>query len=95
MFLREDQLRRRVDRNLVHLLDRPLALGIEGADGIHLISPEFDPHRDLLRQWEHIQNSAADRKLSHAVHLSHALIAHVRELHLDLLDIQGLPRHDI
>ena len=95
MFLCEDQLRRRVDRNLVHLLDRPLALGIKGADGIHLISPELDPDRDLLRQWEHIQNSAADRKLSHAVHLTHALIAHVRELCLDLLDIERLSRHDV
>ena len=54
MFLREDQLRRRIDRNFVHLLDRPLALGIKGTDGIHLVAPELDPDRNLLRQWEHI-----------------------------------------
>ena len=39
MFLREDQLRRRIDRNFVHLLNRPLTLGIKGTDGIHLVAP--------------------------------------------------------
>ena len=91
MFLREDQFRCRVDRDLVHLLDRALALGVKRADRVHLVSPD----RDLLRQWEHIQNSAADRKLSHSIDLSHPLIAHVRELCLDLLDIECLSRHDV
>ena len=95
MFLREDQFCCRIDRDLVHLLDRPLALGIKGADGIHLISPELDPDRDLLRERKDIENSAADRKLSHSIDLTHALIAHVRELCLDLLDIERLSRHDV
>ena len=95
MFLREDQFCCRIDRDLVHLLDRPLALGIKGADGIHLISPELDPDRDLLRERKDIENSAADRKLSHSIDLTHPLIAHVRELCLDLLDIERLSRHDV
>ena len=67
MFLREDQFCCRVDRDLVHLLDRALALGIKRADRVHLVSPEFDPDRDLLRKRKDIENSTADRKLSHSI----------------------------
>ena len=95
MFLREDQFCCRVDRDLVHLLDRALALGIKRADRVHLVSPEFDPDRDLLRKRKDIENSAADRKLSHSIDLSHPLIAHVRELCLELLDIERQSRHDV
>ena len=80
-------LRRRVDGHRFHLLDRPLAFRVKRADRIHLVSPKLDPHRQFLRQRENIDDTSADGKLAHTVHLSHPLIAHGGQPDFDLFNI--------
>ena len=71
----QHDFRGRVQYHFFQLLYRPLALRIKAADGIHLIAPQLDPDRKLLRQRENIHNTATDGELSHTVYLCHALVA--------------------
>ena len=50
----QHHFRRRIDRNLLQILDRALAFRIKTADGIHLISPQFDTPRIILGQRKYI-----------------------------------------
>ena len=91
LLLAQHHLRSRIDKRLLQLLHRALALNIKGADGIHLIVPQLNSKRQFLRQWENVDDTATDGKLSHPVHLGHSLIPQSRQPFLPGFHIDGLP----
>ena len=76
LLLRQHELRRRVDSDALQLLNGTLAQDVEAADGLHLISPQFDTIGVFLRQIKDIHNAATDGELPRAFHLIGFLISH-------------------
>ena len=79
LIFREDHLGGRIDIHAVQFLDGPLAEHIKTADGVHILPPQLDPVRILLRQIKYVHNTTADRKLSRRFHLISLFISQLYE----------------
>ena len=76
LFFRQYEFCGRVDCDAFQLLNGTLAQDVEAADGLHLISPQFDTIGVFLRQIKDIHNAATDGELPRAFHLIGFLISH-------------------
>ena len=90
LLLGQCQLGCRIDHDLIQLRDGSLALRIKRADGIHLVVPELNAHRSLLRQGKNVNNPAAHGELPHTVHLPHRLVAERSQRLPDLCNVKRL-----
>ena len=68
-------LRRGIDRHFLQILHGSLAFHVKAPDRIDLISPEFEPDRELLRERKHVQDSPSHGKLSRPLDLALPLIS--------------------
>ena len=76
LLFRQYKLCGRVDSDAFQLLNGTLAQDVEAADGLHLISPQFDTIGVFLRQIKDIHTAATDGELPRAFHLIGFLISH-------------------
>ena len=75
----------RVEGDFLKLFHRSLAFQVKAPDGVHLVAPQLNSDGQLLCQRENIDDSSADGKLPHAVHLAHSLVAQLGKPSLQLL----------
>ena len=68
------KLRRRKEQGGGHVFRPPLGAGVEPPQRVDFIVKEFAPHRLLHQGGEHIQNTAPQSELAHALHLIAAAI---------------------
>ena len=69
----------------VERLGAALALGIEKAHGVHIVTPELHTHRLRIRGREKVENAAAARKLTRSLDLRRAQIAAAQQRILGVL----------
>ena len=67
-------LRRRQQQRGGHVFRPPLGAGVEQSQRVDLIVEKLAPHRLLHQGGEHIQNTAPQSELAHALHLIAAAI---------------------
>ena len=80
--------RGRIDHDLFQILQRTLALGVETADGVNLIPPQFDTPGILLCEGIDIHDPSPDGELPRHLHLTYALIAHLHQTVFQFIHIQ-------
>ena len=78
----------RINRDLIEIFQRALALRIKCTDRIDLISPELDSPWILFCKRIDIDNSTTNRKLSRHLYLTYALITHMNKCILEFIHIQ-------
>ncbi len=68
------KLRRRKEQGGGYIFRPPLGAGVEPSQRVDFIVKKFAPHRLLHQGGEHIQNTAPQSELAHALHLIAAAI---------------------
>ena len=72
-------LRRRQQQRRAHIGRPPLGSGVESPHRVDLVIKEFTPHRLVHQRREHVQDTAPQGELAHALHLSAPSIARGEE----------------
>ena len=81
------RLRDRQQNGLVGILRSPLRDGVKEAHRVELVAEEFRAHRRFIRGRIHIQDTAAQRKLAHALDQTRARIARARQTRNKIVQI--------
>ena len=93
--LLQHELRGRKHGHALQLLYGALAQHVEAAHGFHLIPPQLNTVRVLLRQIENIDDTAPDGKLARTLHLIAFFIAHGHQPAAKPFLLQGRPQIDL